>query len=193
MRDATLHAAAPRRTMTALSHRVSIPEHGVCEGVDAGGFSGPGRSADDEVRHVALFRDDLEPVQRLLVSHHLVVIDQRNRSALCSSIPGRLQVRVVSSTGVHERWPAIHSIKQSCYCWLWLLSLLLLVVVVMVTLSAHHTVLYFYPTRPPSHPTPVRVLTGYSSHERRHKFRSLKLRRRSYRYSYHKTIATKRR
>lgn len=71
MRVATLHAAAPRLPMIALSHRVSISEHGVCEGVDAGGFPRPGRSADDEVRHVALFRDHLEPVQRLLVTHHL--------------------------------------------------------------------------------------------------------------------------
>ena len=56
------------------------------EGVDAGRFARPRRSTDDEVRHVTLFGDDLEPVQRLLVSHHLVKNEERNGSALCSSI-----------------------------------------------------------------------------------------------------------
>lgn len=57
----------------SLSHPIGITEHGVGQGVDARGLPRPGGAADDNVGHVALLGDDLEPVQCLLIADHLLL------------------------------------------------------------------------------------------------------------------------
>ena len=54
-----------------VPHRVGVPEHRMREGVDTRGLSRARRAADDHVRHVSLLGDNLQTVQRLLVSDHL--------------------------------------------------------------------------------------------------------------------------
>lgn len=54
-----------------MPHRVRASQHGVCQSVHAGCLARSGGPADDDVRHVPLLCDDLQPIERLLVAHHL--------------------------------------------------------------------------------------------------------------------------